>query len=144
HNCVVICAGGGGIPTAYEPSSRRLAGVDAVIDKDHASRLLARDVEADVFVMATDADAVYLGFETPEQRRIVAANPDALLEEHAAEFPEGSMLPKVTAACDFARATGHPAMIGALGDIERLVAGRAGTRVAPDVDGVVVEGSGGY
>jgi carbamate kinase len=136
RGCVVICAGGGGIPTAYE-DERRLVGVEAVIDKDHASSLLARDVGADVFVMATDTPAAYVGFGTAEQQRIVAAHPDAILAEYGAEFAAGSMLPKVAAACDYARASGRAAAIGALADIEGLVAGTAGTRIAPDVDGVV-------
>lgn len=133
---VVICAGGGGIPTAYG-EGRQLRGVEAVIDKDHASGLLARDVHADVFVMATDTPAAFLGFGTPGARRIAAAHPDRLLELHSSEFAAGSMLPKVVAACDFARVTGRPAVIGQLADIDALVAGEAGTRISSDVDGVV-------
>jgi len=136
RGCVVICAGGGGIPTAYGPGGR-LVGVEAVIDKDAASGLLARDLGAEVFVMATDTPAAFLEFGTPQQQRVVAAHPDHLLARHRHEFGVGSMLPKVTAACDFARTTGKPAVIGALADIEGLVAGVAGTRVAADVDGVV-------
>jgi carbamate kinase len=135
RDTVVICAGGGGIPTTYE-SERRLVGVEGVIDKDHASGLLARDLSADVFVMATDARAAYARFDTPEQQRIVAGHPDVLVAEHGDEFAAGSMLPKVVAACDFARLTGQPAVIGALADIEALVAGTAGTRISKDVDGV--------
>ncbi len=134
--CVVICAGGGGIPTAFD-GVRHLGGVEAVIDKDHASALLARDLGAEVLVMATDTAAAYLGFGTPLQRAVVTAHPDALLARHAAEFAAGSMLPKVTAACDFARATGRPAMIGSLAAIEALVAGRAGTCISTEVDGVM-------
>ena len=74
HRRVVICAGGGGIPTAYQPRAQ-LDGVEAVIDKDHASALLARDLEADVFVMATDADAVYVDLGTPDQRAIARGPP---------------------------------------------------------------------
>ena len=133
--CVVICAGGGGIPTAYD-DHRNLRGVEAVIDKDNASALLARDLGAEVFVMATDAAAVFFGFGTPQQRAITAADPDALLPAHEHEFAAGSMLPKVSAACDFARATGRPAMIGQLSDIDALVEGRAGTRISTGVDGV--------
>ena len=72
HGCVVICAGGGGIPTAYRPG-RQLVGVEAVIDKDRASALLARDVQADMLIMATDASAVFIGFGTDAQRAIAAA-----------------------------------------------------------------------
>src|SRR5580704_1044818 len=135
RGCVVICAGGGGIPVAYRPG-RQLTGVEVVIDKDRASALLARDVGADLLIMATDAAAVFIGFGTPQQRAIVAANPDALLAGYEAEFAAGSMLPKVIAACDFARATGKPAVIGALADIDAMLAGTAGTRVTTAVTGV--------
>jgi carbamate kinase len=141
RGCVVICAGGGGIPTVYRPG-RQLAGVEAVIDKDHASGLLARDVEADMLIMATDATGAFVHFGKPDQRAIVRAHPDALLAEHQAEFAAGSMLPKIIAACDFARVTGKPATIGALTDIEAMLAGTAGTRVATDVDGVVLAATG--
>ena len=136
RGCVVICAGGGGIPTAYRPG-RQLVGVEAVIDKDRASALLARDVDADILIMATDAQAVFVGFGTPAQRAITQADPDVLLAEYESEFAAGSMLPKVIAACDFARATGKPAVIGALSDIDGMLAGTAGTRVATGVTGVV-------
>jgi carbamate kinase len=135
RGCVVICAGGGGIPVAYRPG-RQLTGVEAVIDKDRASALLARDVGADLLIMATDAAAVFTGFGTPQQRAIAAANPDALLAGYEAEFAAGSMLPKVIAACDFANATGQPAAIGALADIDAMLAGTAGTRVTTAVTGV--------
>jgi carbamate kinase len=134
--CVVICAGGGGIPTAYGPDGT-LRGVEAVIDKDHATGLLSRELGADVFVMATDTPAAYVGYGTPEQRQITAADPDALLEQHRDEFAAGSMLPKVIASCDFARATGNTAVIGQLADIEALVAGTAGTQISTSVAGVV-------
>ncbi|HUK67678.1 MAG TPA: carbamate kinase [Streptosporangiaceae bacterium] len=135
QGCVVICAGGGGIPTAYRPG-RQLGGMEAVIDKDRASALLARDIDADILIMATDAQAVFVGFGTPQQRAIVAADPDALLAGYEAEFAAGSMLPKVIAACDFAKATGKPAMIGALSDIDAMLAGAAGSRVATGLTGV--------
>jgi len=135
RGCVVICAGGGGIPTAYGPG-RRLTGVEAVIDKDHASALLARDIEADALIMATDAPSAFVGFGSSAQQAIVRADPDQLLAEYRDEFAQGSMLPKVVAACDFAKATGKPATIGALTDIEAMLAGTAGTRVTTDVDGV--------
>jgi carbamate kinase len=89
-----------------------------------------------MLIMATEAPAVYLGFGTENARAIAQASPDALLPEHKAEFAEGSMLPKVIAACDFARATGRVAAIGALADIEAMLAGTAGTRVSTEADGV--------
>jgi carbamate kinase len=135
RRCIVICAGGGGIPTVRDTDGR-ITGVEAVIDKDHASGLLARDVGADVLVMATEAPGVFFGFGTPSQRLVSAAHPDAIMPAHEAEFTAGSMLPKVVAACEFARATGNAAAIGALADIEALIAGVAGTRIAADVEGV--------
>jgi carbamate kinase len=135
QGCVVICAGGGGIPTAYR-AGRQLVGVEAVIDKDHASALLAHDLDADILIMATDAPAAYVHYGKPDQQLIRQAHPDQLLGQYAAEFASGSMLPKVQAACDFAQATGKPAAIGALADIESMLAGTAGTRVSIDAEGV--------
>jgi carbamate kinase len=134
---LVICAGGGGIPTARDDDGL-LYGVEGVIDKDLASYLLAVDLGAELFVMATDTPAAYLGFGTDNQAAVVAADPDAILAEHGNEFAAGSMLPKVTAACQFARVTSRAAVIGQLGDIEDLVAGTKGTRIATDVRGVKI------
>ena len=122
---VVVFAGGGGIPTMYGPN-RTLTGIEAVIDKDLASSLLAREVEADAFVMATDADAVYLGWGTSEARALKKVSA-AELRKYA--FPAGSMGPKVQAACEFAEATGKPAAIGALEDSARMLREEAGTTV---------------
>lgn len=125
---IVICAGGGGIPTMYEPDKHRwLSGIEAVIDKDLASELLAREVEADLFVIATDVDGVYVDWGTPEQRRLGWMTPEEL---KALKFPAGSMGPKVDAAIQFVERTGKRAAIGALADIEKIVAGEAGTNVA--------------
>jgi carbamate kinase len=127
HGAVIICAGGGGIPTMYERGAdRHLVGVEAVIDKDLASSLLARDLEADLFVMATDVDGVYADWGTPDQRRLERISPDEL---GAMAFAAGSMGPKVAAAVEFARATGKRAAIGSLQQIDGLVAGTAGTNV---------------
>jgi carbamate kinase len=112
RGAVVICAGGGGIPTMYDPDAeRQLIGVEAVVDKDACSELLARQLAADLFVMATDADAVFLDWGTPKQRGIHRASPSDLARH---TFPAGSMGPKVESACQFALATGHTAAIGAL------------------------------
>jgi carbamate kinase len=132
---VVICAGGGGIPTIAEPG-RGIVGVEAVIDKDRASALLGREVGADLLVMATDVPGAFVDFSTPRPRLIARAHPDAVLVEHESEFAEGSMLPKVAAACGFARATGNDAVIGALDQIDALVAGAAGTRITNAVEGI--------
>jgi len=122
---IVICAGGGGIPTVYDKNGK-LHGVEAVIDKDFASELLARELGADLFIMATDADAVYLDWGTPRARGIKRAAPKALSKY---DFPAGSMGPKVEAACSFAEATGKAAAIGALADLQGIVMGTAGTTV---------------
>jgi carbamate kinase len=141
---VVICAGGGGIPVMYAehegPATdggpdRELVGVEAVIDKDYASGLLAAGIEADYFVMATDADAAYVDWGKPAQRAIARAHPDAL-DEIASEFAAGSMLPKVQAACEFARNSGHRAAIGGLEDISDMLAGSAGTIVSTEEAGI--------
>ena len=127
HGTVVICAGGGGIPTSWVPGRERtLGGVEAVIDKDLASELLAREVDADLFIMATDVDGVYDGWGTPDQRRLDRVTPYELRRR---DFAAGSMGPKVDAAARFVEATGRPAAIGSLGDIEEIVRGRAGTTV---------------
>ena len=89
--------------------------------------------------MATDTPRAFLGYGTDHRQAIVAAHPDALLPEHASEFAAGSMRPKILAACDFAKATGRPALIGQLSEIDALVQGRAGTRIATDVDGLITE-----
>jgi carbamate kinase len=99
HDCVVTCAGGGGIPVMHIDeqvlAGRRLVGVEAVIDKDFASAVLAEELHADVLAIVTDVDAVYADWGTPEQRAIRRASPAAL---GAGSFAEGSMGPKVTAA----------------------------------------------
>jgi carbamate kinase len=128
---VVICAGGGGIPTVYLPDGQRtLVGIEAVIDKDLASELLARELDADLYVMATDAEGVYLDWGTPEQQLLGWVTPEELA---AHEFPAGSMGPKVKAAVRFVEATGKRAAIGRLADITRIVAGDAGTNVVREV-----------
>jgi carbamate kinase len=127
HGAVVICAGGGGIPTMYERGEdRHLVGVEAVIDKDLASSLLARELGADLFVMATDVDGVYADWGGPGQRRLERITSEAL---GAMEFAAGSMGPKVAAAQEFVSATGKRAAIGSLEQIDGLVAGTAGTNV---------------
>lgn len=127
HGTIVICAGGGGIPTMYQPGAeRKLVGVEAVIDKDLCSELLARELDADLFVMLTDADAVYMDWGLPTQKAILRSTPAALA---GVKFAAGSMGPKVDAACRFAAATGKSAAIGSLADLGRIIAGEAGTTI---------------
>jgi carbamate kinase len=138
---VVICAGGGGIPVMYTdepaPAGRQLVGVEAVIDKDLASALLAKDLRADALAIVTDVDAVYADWGTPEQRSIRRATPEALAD---AEFAAGSMGPKVRAACSFVEETGGLAAIGSIEDTPALLRGEAGTTVTRDADGLELEG----
>jgi carbamate kinase len=122
---IVICAGGGGIPTMYD-QSRQLHGAEVVIDKDFASALLARELNADLYVMATDADAVYLDWGTPEARPLGHVTYDDLKEHR---FAGGSMMPKILASCWFAQVTGKRAAIGAMTDLKRIVEGAAGTSI---------------
>jgi carbamate kinase len=131
---IVICAGGGGIPTMYEKGKeRQLIGVEAVVDKDLCSELLARELEADLLIMATDVEAVFVDWGTPKQRGIHRAHPDALA---AYGFAAGSMGPKVEAACQYARRTGRTAAIGALADIPAIVRGEKGTLVSSGFEGI--------
>jgi carbamate kinase len=126
---VVICAGGGGIPAAGVPGREgTLGGVEAVIDKDLTSELLAREVDVDLFVMATDVDGVYDHWGTPDQRRLERVTPEDLRRR---DFAAGSMGPKVESAVRFVEATGRRAAIGSLSDIDAIVRGQAGTTVAP-------------
>ena len=135
----MICAGGGGIPTMYVdddvPAGRRLVGVEAVIDKDLASALLAVDLRADALVIATDVEAVYADYGTPRQRAIRRATPRALA---VADFAEGSMGPKVRAACSFVEQTGGIAAIGSIKDVEALLRKETGTVVSLDARGLEV------
>jgi carbamate kinase len=110
-----------------------LIGVEAVIDKDLCSSLLARELEAEMMVIATDVPAIYLDWGTPNQRSIRHAHPDALLD---LPFAQGSMGPKVEAACEFARLSGKTAVIGALDEIDQIVNGSAGTRVSTAFRGI--------
>jgi carbamate kinase len=135
--CVVICAGGGGIPTMYTdepvPAGHRLVGVEAVIDKDLASALLAIDLHADALLIVTDVDAVYADYGTPSQRAIRRATPTAL---GGSVFAAGSMGPKVHAACWFVEQTGGHAAIGSIADAAALLRGEAGTVVTLDAQGL--------
>jgi carbamate kinase len=142
HGCVVTCAGGGGIPVTHTdepvPAGTRLVGVEAVIDKDLASALLACDLHADALLIITDVDAVYSGWGTPGQRAIRRADPATL---SSSEFAEGSMGPKVRAACTFVEETGGFAAIGSITDIDAILRGEAGTVVARDAAGLELVGA---
>ena len=129
---IVICCGGGGVPTYFDTNGR-LVGAEAVIDKDLASSVLAASLDADLFVIATDVDGAYINWGKPDQKKIVQADPKSLREFG---FAKGSMGPKVEAACRFVERTGKTAVIGALSEIEKILAGESGTRVVKE-EGVV-------
>jgi carbamate kinase len=129
---VVICAGGGGIPVMVRPDGG-LVGIEAVIDKDRASALLARQLGAEALLLLTDVAAVFTAWNTPRARAIRRAPPDALA---SLDFAAGSMAPKVEAACGFARATGGFAGIGRLEDAAAILERRAGTIVTTEAEGI--------
>jgi carbamate kinase len=128
---IVIAAGGGGVPV-IEGENGRLSGVDAVIDKDWASALLAEQVGADTLIVLMEADGLYSGWGTPDQRlveRLTITEADALVAGGTLE--PGSIAPKVAAGAAFARATGRAAVLCRAEDLEVALEGRAGTRIEP-------------
>ncbi len=127
---IVICAGGGGIPVCERPNGG-LAGVEAVIDKDATSALLAAQLQADMFIMLTDVDGVYLDFGTDHARLLARTSP-RVLNLQAAAFKAGSMGPKVQSACDFVTATGRICGIGSLVDAIEIIGQKRGTIVTLD------------
>ena len=128
NNVVVICAGGGGIPVVRQVDDR-LVGVEAVIDKDRTSGLLALTLDADMLLMLTDVAAVQLRWGQADAEDLKEVN---VTEINSADFAAGSMGPKIEAACQFVSLTSGIAAIGALGDALDIVEGRAGTRILPE------------
>jgi carbamate kinase len=130
HDVVVVCAGGGGVPIVVDSDGVR-HGVEAVVDKDAASALIARNLGADLLLLLTDVPSVELEWGTDAARPIGPITADALQDMALAP---GSMAPKAAAAASFVRATGARAAIGALADAADLVAGIAGTQVLGPVE----------
>ena len=128
ESAIVVCAGGGGIPVVRADDTR-LAGVEAVIDKDLTSALLAAQLDADALLLLTDVDGVFRHFGTADAELVRDATVSELRD---AGFPSGSMGPKVEAACRFVERTHGVAAIGALGDAAAVLAGDRGTRVLAD------------
>ena len=128
HDVLVVCAGGGGVPIIVGSDGAR-HGVEAVVDKDAATALVARELGADLLLLLTDVPAVETGWGTEVARPIgqIAAH-----ELQALKFAQGSMAPKVAAASSFVIATGARAAIGALTDAAALVSGTTGTQVVPE------------
>jgi carbamate kinase len=131
RDTVVIACGGGGVPI-YRDAVLGLEGVDAVVDKDLAAAVLARELGADLFLILTDVDAVYTGWGTDQQRAIgsmTVGEADRLMSEGA--FGEGSMAPKVAAAADYVRRTQGRAIITELSKGRAAVQGIGGTEIIP-------------
>lgn len=124
---IVICAGGGGVPVIRNEAGM-LEGVEAVVDKDLTTSVLAEALDADVLLVLTDVAHVVSGFATPDAKPILRATPAALQRE---DFPAGSMGPKVAAVCRFVELTGGIAAIGRLEDAAEILRGEAGTIVTP-------------
>lgn len=125
---IVICCGGGGIPVIRK--ERKFQGVEAVIDKDLASSVLAEEIKADIFVIASDVEGAAINWGQADQQ-MLRKTPLAEMEKYVSEgqFPAGSMGPKVEAVMQFTRATGHRGVICHLKDIEKAIAGEAGTEI---------------
>lgn len=130
HGCFVICAGGGGIPVVYETNSntkntsKRVHGIEAVIDKDKAASMLALDLSAQGLLILTDVNGVATNYDTPAQKWIKVASTDAL---KLLKFPAGSMGPKVESAIEFVERTGRFCAIGSLSNAGAILRGEAGT-----------------
>lgn len=131
NQVIVIAVGGGGIPVTKQ--GRQITGIEAVIDKDLASGLLAHNIAAEYFIIATDVSAVMINWGKPTQKAIRYAHPDALM---ALDFASGSMGPKVAAACAFAKESGQTAVIGALEDITNMLEKQAGTLISTEFEGI--------
>jgi len=122
---MVICTGGGGVPVIYD-NDENLCGVEAVVDKDCASNVLAQAINADAYIMLTDVVSVETHFGSPDSRKIKQATPEQM-ERY--DFAKGSMEPKVNSAVSFVKAGGKFAAIGSLYDLVKIVAGKTGTRI---------------
>jgi len=133
---LVVCAGGGGIPVVFT-ASRGIRGVEAVIDKDLAAALLARELRADALLLLTDVDAVYRDWRGARLDAISETSP---VELRSLSLDEASMGPKAEAACRFVESGGRVAGIGALTDAAEILAGRRGTRVRRTAERVPVPG----
>ena len=128
---LVVACGGGGIPVVR--SNGGLAGIEAVIDKDRASAVLAAQLGVDLFLISTDTDFVYLDYKKPEQRPLSYVTASELVRHaQAGHFPPGNMGPKIESVLRFLNAGGKEAVITSCENLGRAVAGVAGTHIVPD------------
>ena len=125
---IVICCGGGGIPVIRK--ERKFRGVEAVIDKDLASSVLAQEIKVNIFVIASDVEGAAINWGKADQKMLRKV-PLAEMEKYVqqGQFPAGSMGPKVDALLQFVNATGNRGVICQLSDIEKAIAGEAGTEI---------------
>ena len=130
---LVVACGGGGIPVVRVNGGLR--GVEAVIDKDRASALLASQLGVDIFAISTDTDYVYLDYKKPTQRPLTRVSACELKAHYnAGQFPPGNMGPKVESALYFLRAGGREVVITSYDHLCEAIAGRTGTHIVPDAD----------
>ena len=130
---IVIAAGGGGIPV-IRLKDGTLKGVEAVIDKDRASSLLARELDADMFIILTGVEKVYLNFNKSDQiplDKLTVGDAERYLKE--GHFPPGSMGPKIESAIDFVKKTGKQCLITDMRKLKQAPEGKTGTRIVPEV-----------
>lgn len=128
---VVIAVGGGGIPVVRE--GRRLKGIEAVIDKDRAAAVLAKETGAERLIILTGVEEVYVGFGTPEQKPLGDVRLSEIEQLHeSGEFPAGSMGPKIEAAIEFLRSGGKEVIISHARRLREACEGKAGTHILPD------------
>jgi len=125
-----VCCGGGGIPV-YRKSDNRLEGIDAVIDKDRVSAVLAKEIDADLLLILTAVDMVYLNFDSTDPEPLSTLNiEDAERYLSEGQFPRGSMRPKIEAALNFLKQGGREVIISSIQNALDAVQGNAGTRIA--------------
>ena len=125
---IVICCGGGGIPVIHK--QRKFRGVEAVIDKDLASTILAQEIGADIFVIASDIHGAGINWGKPEQEMLRKVSVDEMQQHmNAGQFPAGSMGPKIEAIVEYYKKTGNRGLICHLEDIEKAIAGETGTEI---------------
>jgi carbamate kinase len=143
HGVLVIACGGGGVPVVWR--NGQLQGVEAVIDKDRISALLASCLNVDYFVISTDTDYVYLDYKKPAQRPLQHLRA-AALEEHAkaGHFPAGNMGPKIESVLRFLHSGGKEAIITSCENLCQAMAGSAGTHIFPDHDRTEIERQAGF
>ncbi|HEV8335717.1 MAG TPA: carbamate kinase [Candidatus Polarisedimenticolia bacterium] len=135
RGCIVIAGGGGGVPV-YRDERGVLRGVEAVIDKDRTAGLLATELKADLFVILTAVDRVYLNFGRPDQLPVDRLSvSDVRRHLRDGQFPAGSMGPKMETAADFVEATGREVVITSVEKVKEALSGKSGTRIIPDARG---------